>query len=43
MQRGVLAKDTHHTTLRLAPPLTVTGAELDWALERLDDVLTGLI
>ena len=43
MERGVLAKDTHETTLRLAPPLTVTPDELDWALERLDDVLAGLL
>ena len=43
MERGVLAKDTHDTTLRLAPPLTVTEDELDWALERLDDVLAGLL
>jgi ornithine--oxo-acid transaminase len=43
MGRGVLAKDTHDTTLRLAPPLTVTEDELDWALERLDDVLAGLL
>jgi ornithine--oxo-acid transaminase len=43
MERGVLAKDTHETTLRIAPPLTVTAAELDWALERLDDVLAGLL
>ena len=43
MERGVLAKDTHEKTLRLAPPLTVTGAELDWALERLDEVLAGLL
>ena len=43
MERGVLAKDTHDTTLRLAPPLTVTAEELDWALERLDDVLAGLL
>jgi ornithine--oxo-acid transaminase len=43
MERGVLAKDTHETTLRIAPPLTVTAAELDWALERLDGVLAGLI
>jgi ornithine--oxo-acid transaminase len=42
-ERGVLAKDTHETTLRIAPPLTVTAAELDWALERLDGVLAGLI
>ena len=43
MERGVLAKDTHATTLRIAPPLTTTAAELDWALERLDEVLAGLL
>jgi ornithine--oxo-acid transaminase len=43
MARGVLAKDTHETTLRIAPPLTVTGEELDWALDRLDEVLAGLL
>ena len=43
MERGVLAKDTHETTLRIAPPLTTTAAELDWALERLDEVLAGLL
>jgi ornithine--oxo-acid transaminase len=42
MDRGVLAKDTHETTLRIAPPLTVTAEELDWALERFDEVLAGL-
>jgi ornithine--oxo-acid transaminase len=42
MDRGVLAKDTHETTLRIAPPLTVTAEELDWALERVSEVLAGL-
>ncbi len=32
---GVLAKDTHEQTVRLAPPLTITVAESDWLLERL--------
>jgi ornithine--oxo-acid transaminase len=32
---GVLAKDTHERTIRLAPPLTITDAELSWLLERL--------
>ena len=36
---GVLAKDTHGSTLRLAPPLVVTGEELDWAVDRLAEVL----
>ena len=32
---GVLAKDTHEQTIRLAPPLQITDAEADWLLERL--------
>jgi ornithine--oxo-acid transaminase len=36
--RGVLAKDTHGTTIRLAPPLTITEEDLDWALDRLAEV-----
>ncbi len=38
---GVLAKDTHEQTVRLAPPLTITDAEADWLLERLLGVLAG--
>ena len=36
---GVLCKDAHETTVRLAPPLIVSRADLDWCLERLDGVL----
>ena len=39
LERGVLAKDTHERTIRLAPPLTITTAEADWLLERLLEVL----
>ncbi len=35
LDMGVLAKDTHETTVRLAPPLVVSGDDLDWATERL--------
>ncbi len=38
-ERGVLAKDTHEQVIRLAPPLTVETAELDWLLEQLRAVL----
>ncbi|MCP4543595.1 MAG: ornithine--oxo-acid transaminase [Chloroflexi bacterium] len=38
-ERGVLAKDTHETVIRLAPPLIITQEELDWALERIAEVL----
>ena len=40
LARGVLAKDTHGQTLRIAPPLVVRGTELDWAVEQLALVLT---
>jgi ornithine--oxo-acid transaminase len=36
---GILAKDTHETTIRLAPPLVITRDELGWALERIVPVL----
>ncbi len=35
MREGVLAKDTHETTIRLAPPLCITRDELQWALDRI--------
>jgi ornithine--oxo-acid transaminase len=38
-ERGVLAKDTHGSTIRLAPPLVVEKAELDWAVEQLAAIL----
>ncbi len=36
---GVLTKETHDTVIRLAPPLVITQAELDWALDRVESVL----
>jgi ornithine--oxo-acid transaminase len=36
---GILAKDTHSTTIRFAPPLVITKEELDWALEIIEKVL----
>jgi len=38
---GVLAKDTHGHTIRIAPPLVITRDEVDWALEQIEPVLTG--
>ncbi len=42
MQRGVLAKDTHGSTIRLGPPLVVTPQDLDWAVDMLADALAEL-
>ena len=39
MELGVLAKETHHQVIRLAPPLVITKDEIDWAIERLRQVL----
>lgn len=36
---GLLTKETHEQTLRLAPPLTLNDADLDWAAQRLVRVL----
>ncbi len=36
---GLLAKDTHVDTLRLAPPLIISRQQVDWALERIAAVL----
>jgi len=38
-ERGVLCKDTHGNTIRLAPPLVITREQLHWALDQLADVL----
>ena len=38
---GLLCKETHENVLRIAPPLTITQAEIDWALERLAKVLAA--
>ena len=39
MRRGILAKDTHGSTIRIAPPLVITRDEVDWALEQIEAVL----
>ncbi|MGO1265038.1 MAG: ornithine--oxo-acid transaminase [Microbacterium gubbeenense] len=39
LARGVLVKDTHGQTIRMAPPLTIRATELDWAVEQLALVL----
>ncbi|MFI1715587.1 ornithine--oxo-acid transaminase [Streptomyces litmocidini] len=40
MERGVLVKDTHGSTIRIAPPLVISKEDLDWGLEQLRSVLT---
>ena len=39
--RGLLAKDTHENTIRIAPPLPITRDQVDWACDALERVLTA--
>lgn len=42
MKKGILAKETHEVTLRLAPPLVITREEIDWAVAQIAEVLQTL-
>ena len=35
---GILAKETHSTTIRFAPPLVITKDDIDWAIEIIEKV-----
>jgi len=39
MEEGILCKETHDHVIRIAPPLIITRAEIDWAFERIARVL----
>jgi ornithine--oxo-acid transaminase len=41
-QEGLLCKETHDHVIRIAPPLIIKKEEIDWAVERLEKVLTTL-
>ncbi|MFT3942344.1 MAG: ornithine--oxo-acid transaminase [Ancrocorticia sp.] len=42
LRRGVLAKDTHGSTVRLSPPLTITEEDLDFLFEAFEGALDDL-
>jgi ornithine--oxo-acid transaminase len=37
---GVLCKETHENVIRFAPPLVITKEEIDWAVEKVNKVLS---
>ncbi|HOJ18502.1 MAG: ornithine--oxo-acid transaminase [Ignavibacteriales bacterium] len=39
MKRGILCKETHTHVIRFAPPLVITKAEIDWAMDSIGEVL----
>ena len=38
-ERGVLCKETHETVIRLAPPLVIEKADLDWGIDQIEAVV----
>ena len=42
IEKGVLSKETHHTVVRLAPPLVIAQDDLDWALDCLEETIREL-
>jgi ornithine--oxo-acid transaminase len=42
LEKGVLSKETHHTVVRLAPPLVITRDDLDTAIDNFAEVLKTL-
>ena len=42
LAKGVLSKETHDTVVRLAPPLIIARDDLDFALDRFEEVLSDL-
>jgi ornithine--oxo-acid transaminase len=42
LDKGLLCKETHKTVIRFAPPLIIQREDIDWAIERIDEVLTTL-
>jgi ornithine--oxo-acid transaminase len=42
LEKGVLSKETHHTVVRLAPPLVIARDDLDLAIDRFAEVLKAL-
>ncbi|MGI9238212.1 MAG: ornithine--oxo-acid transaminase [Woeseiaceae bacterium] len=42
MKRGLLSKETHETVVRLAPPLIISKAEIDWAVTQIKAVLDDM-
>jgi len=42
MEQGLLCKETHEDVIRFAPPLVISREQLDWALERVEKVITTI-
>ena len=43
LDQGLLSKETHHTVIRLAPPLVITQAQVDDAVEIINKVFASIV
>lgn len=41
LKEGILAKETHQTIIRFAPPLIITKEEIDWAVKKIKTVFVN--
>ena len=41
-EEGVLCKETHERVIRIAPPLTISRDEVDWAVDRVRKVIANM-
>ncbi|MBM6617121.1 ornithine--oxo-acid transaminase [Bacillus suaedaesalsae] len=39
-EKGLLCKETHENVIRFAPPLVISQEDLDWAIDRIKEVLS---
>ena len=39
LEKGILSKETHHTVIRLAPPLMITKEQMDKVVNAISEVL----
>jgi ornithine--oxo-acid transaminase len=43
LHAGILTRDTHRNTIRMAPPFVIEQAEIDWAADRIEQVLNEVL
>ena len=42
LDAGILCKETHETTIRYAPPLVISKEELDWGIDKIQEVVSKI-
>ena len=42
LDAGILCKETHETTIRYAPPLIISKEELDWGIDKIQEVFSKI-